>query len=164
MGNLSPLNDKLILVVDDETDILDTLEEVLDMSIVHKAVDHKTGQQLLTSNSYDIVILDIMGVNGFELLKSSVSKGFPTIMLSAHSVTPMDLKKSIELGAIFFMPKEHISQLPEFLEGIVLDSSKSVWMKLFDWLGDYYNRRFGVDWKVKDKFFKEFEQNVKSNG
>ena len=70
------------------------------MCRVHKAVDYNTAVQHLLGYTYDIVILDIMGVNGFELLKTSVFRGFPTVMLTAHALTQEALKKSIKLGAV----------------------------------------------------------------
>jgi hypothetical protein len=109
------------------------------------------------------VILDIMGVNGFELLKASVERGFPTLMLTAHALTPDALKKSIKLGAVSFLPKERISDLIEFLEEVVIDSGKPLWIKFFDKLGSYFNKRFGPDWKEKDKFFKEFEDSLRKS-
>ena len=102
----SPLKDKLLLVVDDEPDVLETVEEELDMCMIHKATDYDTALQYLLSYTYDIVILDIMGVNGFELLKNAVSRGFPTVMLTAHALSAESLKKSIKLGAVSFLPKE----------------------------------------------------------
>ena len=101
----SPLKNKLILVVDDEPDILDSVEELLDLCTVHKAVDYSAAVQFLSSNRYDAVVLDIMGVNGFELLKISDLRGFPTVMLTAHAMTPEALKKSIELGLSLFCPR-----------------------------------------------------------
>jgi len=115
------------------------------------------------SYTYDVVVLDIMGVNGFDLLKSAVSRGYPAVMLTAHAVTPEALKKSIRLGALSFLPKEKVSELSEFLEDVVLGRGKSVWLKLFDRLGNYFNKRFGPDWKEKDKFFKEFEESLKKS-
>lgn len=161
MGNESVLKDKVILAVDDEEDVLDTVSEILDMCIVHKAKDYETASEYLLSYTYDIVILDIMGVNGFELLKLAVTRNFPTVMLTAHAVTPESLKKSIKLGALFFLPKEQISDLKEFLEDVVLNEGKPVWIKLFDRLGDFFNKRFGPDWKEKDQFFQEFEETLK---
>ena len=76
MSGDSPLKDKMVLVVDDEPDILESVEEELEMCIVHKAGDYETALQYLLSYTYDIVILDIMGVNGFELLQQSVARGF----------------------------------------------------------------------------------------
>jgi CheY-like chemotaxis protein len=161
MNSAHLLKDKVILVVDDEPDVLETVGEELDMCIVHKAGDYDTALQYLLSYTYDIVILDIMGVNGFELLRNSVSRGFPTVMLTAHALSPESLKKSIKLGAVSFLPKEKISELRTFLEDVVLGGAKPVWEKLFDRLGGYFNKRFGPDWKEKDKFFKEFEEELK---
>ena len=163
MSSASPLVDKVILVVDDEPDVLETVEEELDMCLLHKAQDYDTAVQYLLSYTYDIVILDIMGVNGFELLKNSVSRGFPTVMLTAHALTPEALKKSIKLGAVSFLPKEKMSDLKDFLEDVVLGGGKSIWLKFFDRLGGYFNKRFGPDWKEKDKFFKEFEESLRSS-
>ncbi|MBW1667095.1 MAG: response regulator [Deltaproteobacteria bacterium] len=163
MSKESPLKDKVILAVDDEPDVLETIAEELDMCLVHKAQDYDTALQYLLSYTYDVVILDIMGVNGFELLKTAVSRGFPTVMLTAHAVTPEALKKSIKLGAISFLPKERISDLKEFLEDAVLGVGKPLWIKFFDKLGDYFNKRFGPDWKEKDKFFKEFEESIRKS-
>ena len=163
MSTENPLKDKVILVVDDEPDVLELVEEELDMCIVHKATDYDTALQYLLSYTYDVVILDIMGVNGFELLKNAVSRGFPTVMFTAHAVTPEALKKSIKLGAISFLPKEKITELREFLEEVALNGGKSIWLKLFDRLGAYFNKRFGPDWKEKDKFFKEFEDSLRKS-
>ena len=161
MTEQSALKDKMILVVDDEPDVLETVEEELDMCLVHKAPDYDTALQYLLSYTYDIVILDIMGVNGFELLKTAVSRGFPTVMLTAHALSPESLKKSIKLGAVSFLPKEKITDLTNFLEDVVLGEGKPVWEKLFDKLGNYFSKRFGPDWKEKDRFFQEFEAKLK---
>ena len=163
MESESVLNEKMVLVVDDEPDILEIVADELDMCIVHKAADYDSALQYILGYTYDIVILDIMGVNGFELLKTSVSRGFPTVMLTAHALTPEALKKSIKLGAVSFLPKEEISNLRSFLEDVVLGTKKQVWQKLFDRLGGFFNKRFGPDWKERDKFFKEFEEELKKD-
>ncbi|MBW1797724.1 MAG: response regulator [Deltaproteobacteria bacterium] len=163
MAKDSPLKDKVVLVVDDEPDVLETVEEELDMCLVHKATDYDTALQYLLSYTYDFVILDIMGVNGFELLKNSVSRGFPTIMLTAHALSPESLKKSIKLGAVTFLPKEKMSELSSYLEDVFTEGGKPIWQKLFDRMGGYFNKRFGPDWKEKDKFFKEFEEELKKD-
>lgn len=159
----SVLKDKMVLIVDDEQDVLDAVEEELDMCVVHTAKDNKSGHQLLSGYTYDIVILDIMGVDGFDLLKNSVSRGFPTVMLTAHAITPEALKRSIKLGAIFFLPKEQMIHLRGFLEDVVLNEGKPVWIRIFDQLGSFFNKSFGPDWKEKDKFFKEFEESLKED-
>ena len=113
------------------------------------------------SYTFDIVILDIMGVNGFELLKTSVKRGFPTVMLTAYALTPEALEKSIKLGAVSFLPKEKMSELDEFLTDVVLKGGQPVWEKLFDKLGNFFNKRFGPDWKQRNVFFEEFEKSLK---
>lgn len=66
------LKNKAILVVDDEKDVLETIEDNLDMCLIHKASDYDTALQYLSSYTYDAVILDIMGVNGLIEFKSEV--------------------------------------------------------------------------------------------
>lgn len=160
MNSESPLENKAVLVVDDEPDILETLEEELYMCKVYKALDYDAGLQYLLGYTWDAVILDIMGVDGFKLLKTSVSLGFPTIMLTAHALTPEALKKSIKLGAVFYLPKEKITVLREFLTDIVTGQRKFLWDKLFTTLGSFFDQRFGPDWKERDRFFKEFEKEI----
>ncbi len=158
----SLLKDKTVLIVDDEPDVLEALVELLDMCRINTAKDYDTAVQLLASYTFDIVILDIMGVNGFKLLKNSVYRGFPTVMLTAHALTPEALKQSIKLGAVSFLPKEKMSEIDKFLEDVVLGGGKSVWGKLFDRLGSFFNKRFGPNWKEQDEFFKTFEQELKA--
>jgi DNA-binding NarL/FixJ family response regulator len=133
------------------------------MCRIYKAPDYVTALQYLLSYTYDIVILDIMGVDGFSLLRKSVSREFPTVMLTAHALTPEALKKSIKLGAVSFLPKEKMSELESFLEDVVLGGGKSAWEKLFDKLGAFFNKRFGPDWKERDAFFKAFEKELKED-
>jgi CheY-like chemotaxis protein len=163
MNSEDLLKDKVILVVDDEPDIVDTVKEVLDMCTVQTAQDYDTAIQYLLSYTFDIVILDIMGVDGFELLKTSVERGFSTVMLTAHALTPEALKKSIKLGAVSFLPKEKMPELEDFLADVVLGGGKPVWEKLFARVGASFNTIFGPDWKQKDAFFQEFEQALKES-
>jgi CheY-like chemotaxis protein len=162
LSSKSLLKNKVILIVDDEPDVLESIAEQLDMCRIHKAQDYYSAIQHLASFTFDIVVLDIMGVDGFKLLKDSVSRGFPTVMLTAHALSPEALKKSIKLGAVSFLPKEKMADLESFLEDVVLGGGKSVWGKLFDKLGSYFSRQFGPDWKEKDAFFREFEKEPKS--
>jgi len=156
MKKKSPLKEKHVLVVDDEPDVLEFVGETLDRCLIDKAANYETARQYIQNYTYDIVILDIMGVNGFKLLQDAVSKGFPTVMLTAHALSPESLKKSMRLGAVSFLPKDRMSELEEFLEDVVLGGGNPVWQKLFDKLGGYFNRRFGPDWEKRDEFFKEF--------
>jgi len=160
MSTETILKDKAVLVVDDEPDILDSIADQLDMCRIYRAKDYEIALQLLAALKFDIVILDVMGVRGFELLKKSVSKGFPTVMLTAHAMTPEALKESIQLGAVSFLPKEMMAELDTYLTDVVTGSKKVVWKNLLDKLGDYFERQFGADWKEKDDFFKKFEEEL----
>lgn len=154
------LKDKSVLIVDDEPDILDSITEQLDMCRIYRAKDYEIALQLMAGFKFDIVILDVMGVRGFELLKKSVSKGFPTVMLTAHALTPEALKESIQLGAVSFLPKEMMAELDTYLADIITSSRKMVWKNLLEKLGDYFDRQFGADWKEKDDFFRKFEEEL----
>ena len=161
MNSESPLDGKSILVVDDEPDIRETVSELLHMCNVHSAGDYDTALDALLNNTFDIVILDIMGVNGFDLLEKSVLRGFDTIMLTAHAVTADALKKSIKLGAVAFLPKDFMHDLEEVMSDIVLGRDKQLWWrKNIGRESSYFEDRFGQGWKEKDVFFKEFEKSL----
>ena len=63
------IDGKRILIVDDEPDILETLGELLEMCVVDFAPDFEKAEKFLQTESYDAVILDIMGVKGCDLLE-----------------------------------------------------------------------------------------------
>lgn len=157
------LEGKKILVVDDEPDVLATVEEILDMCEVEKALDFDSALELINKKPFHIVILDIQGVNGFELLKHSVARGYPTVMLTAHVATPDALKESINLGAEGFLPKEYMAELPEILSEILLGKGQRLWwQKSMKKTDEYFERKYGPDWKEKDTFFKEFIKSLEA--
>ena len=146
---------KSILAVDDEADILETIEDILDESQVDTARDYETASEKIRKKNYDLVILDIMGVNGLQLLEESVDRGFPTVMLTAHAVNPEALMASIRKGAISYLPKESLADLDELLNELLSDYERgeAPWKLLFNKLGSYFDERFGADWKNTDKSF-----------
>lgn len=153
----SPLKGKTILAVDDEPDVLEAILDLLPMCQIHTAKDFETARQLIVKNSYDVAILDIMGVNGFELLKHADAKGILAIILTANQMTIDALKKSIEMGAATFLPKELMINLKELLEEVVTGGGKRLWwLKSLEKTGPIFERKFGSDWKDRDKIFKEF--------
>jgi len=156
----SYLKGKSILVVDDEEDILETIEDILDESILHTARDYESASEKISKNRYDLAILDIMGVNGLQLLEESVAKGIPTVMLTAHAVNPDTLMASIRKGAISYLPKESLAELDELLNELLgaYERGEAPWKLLFDKLGDYFDNRFGSDWKKDNAgFWDDFE-------
>ena len=148
------LNGKRILAVDDEPDVLETLEDLLEDYeglTLDQAMDYDTGYHLLRSWTYDAVILDIMGVRGFDLLSASVHLGFPTVMLTAHALSSEALKQSIEMGARAYVPKEKMMDIPDFLEDVMsLEHGGSVKKKRFSVLADSSIRSSAQNgWRTK---------------
>ena len=157
----SVLKGKKILAVDDEEDILETIEDILDDAILDTAGDYESASRKIRQKKYDLAILDIMGVNGLTLLEETVARGIPTVMLTAHAVNPQSLMESIRKGAISYLPKETLAELDELLADLLSahQTGKPAWKLLFDKLGDYFDDRFGPGWKEKDKeFWSEFSR------
>ena len=48
-----------VLAVDDEVDVLDTIEDVLDEALVDRALDYDTALKKLQDTTYDLAILDM---------------------------------------------------------------------------------------------------------
>ena len=157
------LKGKHILAVDDEEDILETIEEILEDSKIDTACDYQSASQKIKRRKYDLAILDIMGVDGLQLLSEAVEREIPTLMLTAHAISPDTLKESIQKGAMSYLPKESLADLEDMLNDLLeaFHYGEPPWKLLFDKLGDYFDERFGSDWKEKDAFFKEFEERLK---
>ena len=158
------LKGKKILAVDDESDVLDTLKEMLEDCDMETATTYELGKELLESKVYDVAILDIMGVRGFDLLKIAMKKKIPALMLTAHGLNPENLVDSVKLGAKSYIPKDKIGDIDIFLKEILLAQEKGI-EKSGNWfarLGSYFDDRFGHGWKNKDKkFWKEFDETYK---
>jgi DNA-binding response OmpR family regulator len=84
------LEGKTVLIVDDEPDVLDTLVELLNMCMVTKASNFEQARDLLENQTFDIAILDIMGVNGYRLLDLAKKKYVIPVMLTAHALSVVD--------------------------------------------------------------------------
>ncbi len=94
---------------------------------------------------YDLAILDIMGVDGLTLLEEAVERGIPTVMLTAHAISPETLMESIQKGAISYLPKETLADLNDLLNDLLgaFNRGEPPWKLLFERLGDFFDRRFG---------------------
>jgi len=166
----SILNGKSILAVDDEPDILDVLEEeILEAAPkckFEKATTYHEATRRLASQVYDVVILDIMGIRGFELLNLSAKRNLTVAMLTAHALYPEALKRSIEMKARAYLPKEKLGEVVPFLEDVLKYDYLPGWGRLMKKLGEYFNSRWGRSWKKsEEKFWKDFEKKTShSNG
>ena len=148
------LEGKRIHIVDDEPDVLDSLVDLLPMCVVTKAATFDQARQLLEDQYFDMAILDIMGVEGYDLLKICNDRRVIGVMLTAYAVTPEDIKKSYEDGAASFVPKEKMHDITGFLTDIyeAKEQGKNFWWRWFDRLADYCERKFGPDWQKEHGF------------
>jgi CheY-like chemotaxis protein len=149
---------KRVLVVDDEKDILETLLNLLDACKVDAASSFEDAKKMLEENDYDLAVLDIMGVRGYELLAIANTRKIPALMLTAHALTSEDLKRSADEGAAYFAPKERIEEIPHFVADVLeaIEKRKSPWERMFERLGSFYDKAFhGRDWREKEKEFWE---------
>jgi DNA-binding response OmpR family regulator len=152
------LEGKWVLIVDDEKDVLDVLTQILDMCRVDRASTFEEAKELLEKNAYDIAVLDIMGVRGYDLLQIADRKNIPAVMLTAHALTKADIIRSIQEGASFFAPKDRIGEVASFLANVLeaRQVNANTWARWFESLGDFYDKRFGgTDWREREREFWE---------
>ncbi len=147
------LKGKRLLAVDDEPDVLDIIVEVLQSSEVVTASSFDAAHALISQESFDLVILDIMGVNGFALLEACRENKLPAAMLTANAINVQSLNLAIKLGAVSFLPKEELHRLPELIAEILEDvgKGKTHWERLFRRLGPFFKEKLGVLWEDLDK-------------
>ena len=160
------LENKKILVVDDEPDILETLEELLYTSSVDTALSFEEAIDLLKKNPYDVAVLDIMGVKGYEILKATNKLGIPSLMLTAHALTADNLKQSIEKGADAYVPKDKLVDISIYVADVLTarKQGKTGNAKWFSSLLPVFDKLFGEGWRKTDKdFWDEFDKNQIEN-
>ena len=149
----SILGGKKILAVDDEPDVLTVLEEEIMGACpdckFEKATTYEKAAELIKSNSYDVVILDIMGVRGFDLLALSVSRNLRVAMLTAHALTPEALKRSFDMKARAYLPKEKLGEIVPFLEDVFRYEYRPGWKRLLERLKDFFDTKFTPEWEAK---------------
>ncbi len=140
---------KRILAVDDEPDVLETVEEALENYQVDKAYDFESARRLMVNEDFDLVILDIMGVRGLDLLDIAVERDFPAVMLTANALDPGHIMQSILRGAASFIPKEDIDKLDTLLDELfqMLESGESTWLHTMKRLAPLLDERFTPDWR-----------------
>lgn len=159
----SVLKGKLILAVDDEPDVLDVLREELEVYGVRldTAATYGDAMRKLTSQTYDMAILDIMGVRGFDLLKIATEKDLPVVMLTAHALNPETLRQSIDLGARAYLPKDKLGGVAPFLEDVLTLSYETAWKRTLEKVGWVLGESFGPEWrKTENEFWELVERDL----
>ena len=151
----SILDQKKILAVDDEQDILDVLEEEITSScsdcVFDRATSYEEAVKLLQSKIYDLIVLDIMGVRGFDLLDIAVKNNLKAVMLTAHALSPENLKRAYDMGARAYLPKEKLHEIVPFLEDAFKYDFESGWKRAYEALRDTFTTLWGRDWEKLEK-------------
>ncbi|HET6252610.1 MAG TPA: response regulator transcription factor [Puia sp.] len=103
-------DERKILIVEDEKKIADTLKMGLMENgfYVEAAYDGKIGYQLLTSRTFDLVILDINlpGMNGYDLCKAIRNRNMNMLVIMLTSMSSLDDKvEGYDAGADDYLVK-----------------------------------------------------------
>jgi len=153
MDDQTLLHGKKLLAVDDEADVLEIIKEEFSGSTVITAQEFSSALKLINEDVFDLVILDIMGVNGFELLKACRARHLPAAMLTSRAINVESINTAIREGAVSFLPKEELNRLPEIVAEILseLEQGRTHWAKLFERLGSYFKDKLGVSWEDLEK-------------
>jgi CheY-like chemotaxis protein len=146
-----------ILIVDDEPDVLETLEDLLTMCRLVRAETFEEAKTLLESQSFDLAILDIMGVSGYELLDLARHKNVISVMLTAYALSPENVVRSYKGGADSYIPKEEMANITTFLVDVLeaRRRGENPWTRWYTRLASFWETKFGSDWKEGDKEFWE---------
>jgi len=153
MQDLEILKGKSILAVDDEPDVLDVVKEQLLMCQVTTANNYETARNFINTKHFDLVLLDIMGVDGFALLELCREKNLPAAILTAHAISVESVNRASRLGAVTFLPKDELANLPELVAEVLtlVREGKSHWRRLFQRLGPFFKERLGLSWEDLEK-------------
>lgn len=151
------IENKVVLIVDDEPDVLDSLEELLDKCTIVRAQSFEEANTLLETQPFDIAILDIMGVDGYQLLETATRKNVVTVMLTAHALSPENIKKSYQGGACSYIPKQEMINIESFLLDVLeaKEKGKNPWTSWYKRLASFCEEKFGPDWDKDEKEFWE---------
>ena len=156
------LNGKRVLAVEDEPDVLAILEdEILGAApkcAFEKASTYQEAAKKLESQTYDLVILDIMGVRGFDLLELAVKRNMKVAMLTAHALNPEALRRSFDMKARAYLPKNKLGEVVPFLEDVLTHEFIPGWKILFKKLGGFFET-----WKDKAGYniYKDLRKEIK---
>ena len=143
MGEKSLLEGKKVLLVDDEPDVLDTLEDLLSMCEVVKCTTYKAAKDYMENHHFDMAVLDIMGVEGYDLLDIAVGRNITAVMLTAHALSPGNVVRSYEEGAAAYLPKEEMINIASFLEDILQakEQGKNPWTSWYGKMASFFEKK-----------------------
>jgi len=149
----SILKNRMILAVDDEPDVLTVLEEeILEVCPdckFHKAATYKEAVERMLSLTYDVVLLDIIGVQGIKILELAQSRHFPVGLLTTYPLTPETLRLPAQVAARAYLPKERLGEIVPFLEEVLKYHDLPGWRRLFDKVTGFLGNKIEIDWGKK---------------
>jgi len=149
------LEGKRILIVDDEPDVLETLQDMLSMCEIREASTFQDARELLETEPFDIAVLDIMGVRGYSLLGMANEKNVIAVMLTGYALDPRNIVKSYREGAASYVPKDKMGEIDTFLNDILeaKEKGRHLWWRWINRLSGYFIKKLGPDWQEKEKKF-----------
>jgi len=98
--DLRILEEKRILILHDDPDVLETVQKILASSQVITAGSFDEAQPLIAGGSFDLVILDIVGLDGFFLLEVCCKNRLPVAAFTFHAMHEDSLNAAIRLGVV----------------------------------------------------------------
>ena len=135
--------DKLVLAVDDEEDVLRTIQDELSNCpgvLVHVAQTFVEASGHLVSFTYDLVVIGTVGARGRDILNFAVDHNFPVVLLANQALDPYPMVKYVQPGARGYLPKDQLNLLVPLLEEVMGLSSQSMWQKVIDQVGTLFSR------------------------
>jgi CheY-like chemotaxis protein len=136
---VSELSGKRVLVVDDEVDICRLVAFELTECQVDMALSFAEAVARFEAARYDVVILDIMGVDGYTLLDRMAARA-PCIILTGRALSREDLRRAVTGRAVLFLPKDELGRLERYVAKAV-GAREPLWSWLLErldftrWLG-----------------------------
>lgn len=150
----SILEGKEILAVDDNPKFLQVLEkEILEACpkcIFHKATSYIRAVEMMVCLTYDLVVLDIMGVRGFDLLNLAVMRNFPVTVLASNPLNPDALKRSIEVGARAYIPKSQTEEFVPFLEDALSSRYVLGWKRFLKKMKEFFGPPLDLNSEIRN--------------
>ena len=148
MNEKEILSGKKILIVDDEEDVRETVSDLLHMCDNDVASDFESARKLMDENQYDLAILDIMGVRGYELLELAQQKGIPVMMFTAHALNIRAFETSMKGGASAYIPKEEMTDIASYVAELLEARVKGIekpggWFRRLE---SFFKKQFGAEW------------------
>jgi len=119
----SVLKNKMILAVDDEPDFLTVMEEEILEACpeckFNKATTFEEAVKKIASSNYDMVILDLLAIQGYRLAELAIRRRLPVTLLAAYPLSQEVLEYSFRIKAQGYLPKEKVGEIVPILEKVL---------------------------------------------